>query len=258
MLIKQSTVANVEGEQLGHVDTTSSSLPSSDVLHSTISVSGESNKCLYCHEEMSDRFFLGCGCPPNRHKTCVSRAILSNIEPRINSRRKMAPLRAKCDICHRNIPMRFLKEISLPTSVEALVKSSQEDESPNEGAMKHNGLKAFAWMELDLKWVEIKVFEYKTPLQRTSEKRAFGGPIYKRGEYRYTFLVDGEETSDYFSEGDSTIGNFFVDDDDVVEAPKGAPKGGPKGRRKGADSNVVIFFPIYHCILGNMIKKFCC
>ena len=96
----------------------------------------------------------------------------------------------------------------------------------------HAGVSAMIWMSEDKRWIPGRVWEFESALQRTLKVRPNNGPIFKRGQFRYTFdqvsyeNIGGkrkkitETISDYFSEDDDSV-LIFEDDRNLVR-PQGA------------------------------------
>ena len=93
------------------------------------------------------------------------------------------------------------------------------------------GVPAMIWMKEDKRWIRGHVWHFESDLERTIKARPYNGPIFKRGQFRYTFNqvsyenIGGkrkkitETISDYFSEDDDTV--LIIEPDGMLVKPFG-------------------------------------
>ena len=156
-------------------------------------------------------------------------------------------MRATCDVCHMPVSAEFLQQIveenegkgSDEVEFVAITSATSSSVIPtrriSQGGCgmaaprnlremrdnQHNGIEGLAWMAEDKKWVEIKIWEYESAVERTKKEFALGGPVRKRGQFRYTFWsISGTGKrkkrtleTDYFSEDDDSIVISGINDD---------------------------------------------
>jgi hypothetical protein len=180
------------------------------------------HQCIVCDEtlrsEEKNENVLKCGCTMVvRCRKCINRTIWNKIDCHINKgTMKTEELSAKCDICQREVSSEFLKQLmreaenedfgikpraTLPTT-RSMSSSEVTRQTPIELPKK-----ALAWMSEDKKWVEVWVTEYETAEKRTLKELRVGGPVRKRGQFKYWFYEKSREKrkrkiEDYFSEDD--------------------------------------------------------
>jgi len=82
--------------------------------------------------------------------------------------------------------------------------------------------KAFAWMAEEKKWCEVTVTDYVDAETRTRNSLEKGGPVRRRGMFKYWFSTTGpgkkKKVEDYFSEDDDSV--VFPVEEEEEEKPK--------------------------------------
>jgi hypothetical protein len=87
--------------------------------------------------------------------------------------------------------------------------------------------KAFAWMAEEKKWCEVTVTHYVDAETRTRNSLQKGGPVRRRGMFKYWFSTTGpgkkKKVIDYFSEDDDSV-VFPVEEEEEEEEEEEKPK----------------------------------
>lgn len=185
-------------------------------------------ECVVCYSRLTEnekKFnVLQCGCTMNtRCRICIDKTILPRVDQSINTRtQKAEDLRATCDICQRPVSKDYLKGLLEPrTNPLPVTRSMSSREERDRNRPDELPKKAFAWMAEDEKWCEVTVTNYEDAETRTRKEHRVGGPVRRRGQFKYWFYTTGKgqkrKVEDYFSEDDDSVRFTVEEDADVAE-----------------------------------------